>query len=339
MLAYLLCLGLGIELVLYSVGGVLLWHYEKLQPGWAVLLALGIAVGIRAFTVMVMFIYAWVYRAERPTAMRIGLWQTVRLVYSELAAFLVLYCVLQPAQHWLGRYRPVSSNATTAQGLPVLLIHGYCCNAAYWWAMERYLRGQGIGNLFTINLEPVFADINHYAIQVAERVAQIRTLTGADQVILVGHSMGGLVARAYVHWYGGKPYVARIITLGSPHNGSKLLRLSLVKGPNVEQMHPGNLWLTRLNAAETQPSPVPITSIYSVHDNLVALQDRSVLNYDHVKNIPLPGIGHLAMTFSRRLQRLVQQEILEATWFEPGAVYPSSSLKGLPPSQKINYKL
>ncbi|MDQ4077773.1 MAG: alpha/beta fold hydrolase, partial [Chloroflexota bacterium] len=44
--------------------------------------------------------------------------------------------------------------------------------------------------------------------------------SGSDKVILVGHSMGGLVARAYVQSSQYRGDVERLITLGTPHRGT-----------------------------------------------------------------------------------------------------------------------
>lgn len=44
--------------------------------------------------------------------------------------------------------------------------------------------------------------------------------SGASQVILVGHSMGGLVSRSYIQSSAYQNDVARLITLGTPHRGS-----------------------------------------------------------------------------------------------------------------------
>jgi pimeloyl-ACP methyl ester carboxylesterase len=47
------------------------------------------------------------------------------------------------------------------------------------------------------------------------------------EVVLIGHSMGGLVARSAVHQAGGMPWlskVTRLVCLGSPHTGAPLER-------------------------------------------------------------------------------------------------------------------
>lgn len=311
MLASLLRLSLGIELVLYGIGSIVLSYYSDFQLHTVFLIALATGLGIRLVMVIVLFFLAWRYCSKRPPDMCIGLFQSSTLFFSEWVIFLLLYGVLQPFERWWMRSSGPSQSAPGQ--LPVLLIHGYSCNAAVWWAMKRYLHKQGVSNIFTLNLEPVFGDIDHYAQQVAERVAQINALCGAEQIILVGHSMGGLVARAYIHYHGGKHRVAKLITLGSPHRGTEHARFAFVESANVQQIRPGSLWLAQLNAAETEPSPVPIVSIYSYHDNLIAPQENSALSYEHVKNVSLAGIGHLQMMFSKRCETEVLQAIQETS--------------------------
>ncbi len=52
------------------------------------------------------------------------------------------------------------------------------------------------------------------------RVDWLKKATGAEEVDLIGHSMGGLVARAYVQSSAYADDVAHLITLGSPHQGA-----------------------------------------------------------------------------------------------------------------------
>jgi pimeloyl-ACP methyl ester carboxylesterase len=305
-LASLLRLSLGIELILYGLGSMVIAYYSYLQPPTIFAFALGIGLLIRLQAVIILFSIAWQYRSKRPPTMRIGLLRAIHLFFSEFVAFLLLYGVLQPFERWWMRHPSVPA---TPEQLPVLLIHGYSCNSAVWWAMKRQLAMQGIGSVFTLTLEPVFGNIDQYAQQVAERVSQINRVYGGNQVILVGHSMGGLVARNYIHNYGGKSRVAKLITLGSPHQGTEHARFAFVESVSVQQMRPNSLWLKQLNAAEREPLPVPIVSIYSYHDDLIAPQENSALPYGHVKNISLAGIGHMQMLFSKRCGIEVLQAI------------------------------
>jgi pimeloyl-ACP methyl ester carboxylesterase len=53
-----------------------------------------------------------------------------------------------------------------------------------------------------------------------ERIASVKSQTGADKVDLIGHSMGGLLARTYVQDSSYANDVSYLVTLGSPHTGS-----------------------------------------------------------------------------------------------------------------------
>lgn len=64
-----------------------------------------------------------------------------------------------------------------------------------------------------------------YALYFAIR--KVLSATGADKVILMGHSMGGLAIREYLqnsyNWQSdGRHHVAKLITVGTPHGGSNL---------------------------------------------------------------------------------------------------------------------
>jgi pimeloyl-ACP methyl ester carboxylesterase len=69
-----------------------------------------------------------------------------------------------------------------------------------------------------MTISPGVAD---QARQAVWAVHSIKNLTGASRLILVGHSMGGLAARAYVIRY-AKHDVRAIVALGTPHAGSIL---------------------------------------------------------------------------------------------------------------------
>jgi PKD repeat protein/pimeloyl-ACP methyl ester carboxylesterase len=62
---------------------------------------------------------------------------------------------------------------------------------------------------------------------VSNAVKRVLELTGAEKVILVGHSMGGLAAREYLqnpnNWQtDGEHHVAKLLTVGTPNGGSNL---------------------------------------------------------------------------------------------------------------------
>ena len=60
---------------------------------------------------------------------------------------------------------------------------------------------------------------------IRDAIKHVRKVTGADKVVLMGHSMGGLAARDYLQdqtkWQSdGQHHVAKLVTVGTPHGGS-----------------------------------------------------------------------------------------------------------------------
>src|ERR1019366_1636236 len=72
--------------------------------------------------------------------------------------------------------------------------------------------------------------------ELAQIIGRIKAVTGAPRVVVVGHSMGGLVARSYIEGLASPtatvqaaiPYlqdIAALITLDTPHGGASIATL------------------------------------------------------------------------------------------------------------------
>ena len=245
------------------------------------------------------FALAWIFRAPRPPEMRIGFRASLRLFWDELRA--IGRSGPRMAFHrWLMR-DPAGAPAAS----PVLLLHGVLCNAGVLRGLRAHLVARGIGPVYAMSYGPPLASIELFAEQVAAKVDAILAATGASRVALVGHSMGGVVARAYLHRYGGAK-IALLITLGTPHDGSVHARL--FPGVCLAQIRPGSPWLAELNRSEAAPG-TRIVSVWSWHDSMVAPQTSSRLA--GARNIELAGIGHNAMLGDRRVFDLVAAELLQ----------------------------
>ena len=145
--------------------------------------------------------------------------------------------------------------------------------------------------MVTINLEPLYTSIDHYVEPLARRIDEVLAQSGATQLILVGHSMGGLVARAYLRRHGAAR-VKLLVTLGAPHGGSELARFGI--GESARQMRPGSAWLAALGAP-----PVDTLTVFSAHDNYVLPPVN--LELPGAQRCTLAYLGHLAMLFSPRV--------------------------------------
>ena len=191
----------------------------------------------------------------------------------------------------------------TEAKIPVVLVHGYLCNHRIWDDVTRMLRAQG-HTVYAVNLEPVFGSIDQYAPVLENAVQALLQHTGQSQVALVGHSMGGLAIRAWMRAHGTER-VARVITLGTPHAGTRLAKGSPAK--NAKQMQWASAWLQELGANETDALRQRFRIALTPQDNIVCPQRAQVL--PGITPIVFEGIGHLQMCIDPTVLQWLKQEL------------------------------
>jgi len=250
------------------------------------------------------FALAAYFGSPTPAAFRLGPRARLRLLAGEFRESMLTTSWRMP--------RALAQMRIHADGtqVPVLLLHGYGCNSGYWAHLVPLLDAARISHA-SVDLAPIGGDIDGYAAQVQRGVEQLCAATGAPQVAIVAHSMGGLVARAWMRAH-GSARVARLITLGTPHHGTALARFGL--GTNTVQMRCsgpgcGSDWLQALAAGESAAMRERITSIYTHHDNIVSPQTSSVL--PGARNIAFGGIGHVGLGTNPRVLAEVLRELAE----------------------------
>lgn len=283
---------------------VRLWHVQSV---WlALILSIGAVALFRVLITANSFFLAWLYRSETPAHHRLGWRQAWRLFIEEFSATMLATSWTMPFRSFARRAAPDS------RGLPVLLIHGWGCNSGYWHPLSKKLMQANISH-HAIDLEPVFADIDSYVPMVDRAVEAVCRETGCDKIVIVAHSMGGLVTRAYLRVH-GDARIARVITLGTPHRGTGLANFGI--GLNCRQMGwNGNAkygrpseWLIQLDKSEDQAVRPLFASLNSHHDNIVAPQSSACLA--GASNVEFRGIGHVALA----LNPLVQERVLKEIW-------------------------
>ena len=181
-----------------------------------------------------------------------------------------------------------------AAGTPILLVHGMVDNRSIFTLLRLGLRRRGFGRVTSMNYSPFTTDVRVAAAQLAEEVEALVAETGYERIHVVGHSMGGLIARYYVTRLGGDERVHTLVTLGTPHQGtytaygwhSQLTR----------QLRPGSGLMRELD----QPTPGCRTRFlvyWSDLDQLVFPQRNAALHHPDltVRNIDLHGVGHMSL--------------------------------------------
>jgi pimeloyl-ACP methyl ester carboxylesterase len=112
------------------------------------------------------------------------------------------------------RFDPASSSP------PLVLVHGFLGDPTNFLLLRRYLGAHGIRSFTSFTYAPRF-DYQRLACELGDVVETICLATGADEVDVVGHSLGGLVAR-YLVDMAPRSRVRRLVTLGAPYFATPL---------------------------------------------------------------------------------------------------------------------
>lgn len=187
-----------------------------------------------------------------------------------------------------------------AAGTPILLLHGMVDNRSIFSLLRRGLRRRGFGRVLTRNYSPVTNDVRAAAHDLAAEVERICARTGYERVHVVGHSLGGLIARYYVQRLGGDARVHTLVTMGTPHSGTHLARL--VSTELTRQLRPGSELLRELDAPVDR-CRTRFIAYWSDLDQMVVPQRNGRLTHPdlHVRNHLVRGAGHMSLPVSSRL--------------------------------------
>lgn len=188
-----------------------------------------------------------------------------------------------------------ATSEDSAPGTPVLLIHGFGDNKSIFGVLRRALVAAGCPAVASFGYSPLDQDVRAIAARLGQRVEALCNETGAARVHLVGHSLGGLVARYYVQRMGGSVRVDTVVTLGSPHSGT-LAAWLVAPLPLAQQVRPGSGLFTEL-AEPARDCTSRFLVFSSEMDELILPPRRARLEHPDllVHNVVLHEVGHLGL--------------------------------------------
>ncbi|WP_327244769.1 esterase/lipase family protein [Streptomyces sp. NBC_01320] len=178
---------------------------------------------------------------------------------------------------------------------PVVLLHGFIDNRSVFVLLRRSLARHGWHHLESLNYSPLTCDIRTAAELLGRHVEEICTRTGHHEVDVVGHSLGGLIARYYVQRLGGDRRVHTLVTLGTPHGGTAVAPVASAH-PIVRQMRSDSAPIEELR----RPAPgcrTRFVSFWSELDQVIVPVEAACIDHPDLDalNVRVTGIGHLAL--------------------------------------------
>jgi triacylglycerol esterase/lipase EstA (alpha/beta hydrolase family) len=198
---------------------------------------------------------------------------------------------------WLMPFLKLSFKPQVDSQTPILLVHGYRQNQMDWLWFRYQLKNQDVGPVYSLNLYPATVSITELAQLVKNKVQDIQEETGQSKIILIGHSMGGLVSSYYAEFLAEPGQVLSIITLGSPFQGTKLAALGC--GQNVREMAPHSSFLKEITE-RIQRSTIQYRYVASKIDNLIVPWQSAlpIIQTNENDQLILEDHGHLKLLIS-----------------------------------------
>lgn len=213
---------------------------------------------------------------------------------------LLLTVLLYPTSLWQRRRQPGIEQDCPRP--PVILVHGLYHNVSAWTLYRRWLEAAGFSNIYVLGYSSWNQTFPALVTRLEQLLVQVHKRFPDHPPVLVGHSLGGLLGRACAQSWEGPARLAGVITLGTPHNGSKLAAFGLGKLAQSLLYH--SPLIEALETGKGKPS-IPCVALYSPIDNMVlphqALQTTEP-GWVHQETAPL---SHVAMLYHRPTAMLV----------------------------------
>lgn len=190
---------------------------------------------------------------------------------------------------------------------PVILIHGLYHNAGAWVLYRYWLKGAGFKNIYTFDYNSWQSSFEDCLEGLVRRVQEVKALFPLQKVVLIGHSLGGVLSRACSNSEACGKDIQTVVTLGSPHKGSKLAVLGL--GSLAESLVFGGAFMEEMERTAAPHQNIPRLALYSPVDNMVLPNHALETSCEGWVHRRIAPISHVAILYHRPTAKLVLENL------------------------------
>ena len=188
---------------------------------------------------------------------------------------------------------------------PIILIHGYLNTNTGWLDFRHSLQKAHLGPVYAPVLHSSAQDIRKSATQIAQVIEKARNENDGKPVILIGHSMGGIIAAYCTQHIAPRGSVKGVITLASPLRGTKTATVAF--GKAGRQMQCNSRFLNGLCAQINYQPKATYFSLGSTVDEVIRPYNYSFFKDpdDEIHFYLYKDIGHQAFLFDEDVTKEV----------------------------------
>ncbi len=187
---------------------------------------------------------------------------------------------------------------------PLLFVHGIYDNSNRWVYLRKKL-GQHGYPLESFQYQSFFTPLDEIVANFNACIAKLEAEFPEHKPVIIAHSLGGIISRLWLINTANEQRILGLITLGTPHGGSRLA--TMAPGKLVRQISPNKEAITRLEQG-SKPPTVPCISICSNTDEAVLPAD-SLVPPEGWKLRIFPETSHMGILFRPRTVEMLLEEL------------------------------
>jgi triacylglycerol lipase len=187
---------------------------------------------------------------------------------------------------------------------PVVLLQGFFSSEGVLHPLEKFLRQNGrdvvtldLGFFNTQDIRKSARLLSYKIERIMDHYCQKHDF---EKIDIIGHSMGGLIGLYYVKNLGGHRTVDKLVTLGTPFNGTWLAAAGILPlgwfSRGVWQMLPTSNFLQKMQEHEERAHETEIISISGKYDSIIPPQ---AAHLSGAINEIIP-VGHTGLVMDER---------------------------------------
>ena len=189
----------------------------------------------------------------------------------------------------------------------IIIICGYLHNSSGALELQYEIEKRTLIPVRCINPESLLASIDNHSKNLGNEIAKAEQEIGERDIVLIGHSMGGIISLVYA-FSTSKSKVKDLITLSSPSKGTKIAHIGF--GECAKEMCTDSDLIKKINEKSKTDHGIRILQIGLKNDLIVPLKSAFLDGTPKENTRTINGMGHTEILLDKQAIDIVIDHIL-----------------------------